>query len=605
MELVINRRSAMRASPYMLVASTFGASPSDPIGTSNTISIQKALTAVNANGGGAVLIDQPGVYLINGSIKADTSTANYTLNSALVIYSNTTLILADGVTIKLANASNCYTLRNSGGGNTVDATKGVTAANVNITVTGGKWDFNSPNQTNDPRGTKYWWGDGFWFDYVTGLNITDVEADDARKYLMWVTNTTRGRFARLYFPSASSDGLHFGGGCSDVVVSDSKANCADNPFPIIAYEGGYRAAIPDVYLDSPRGACSNFVFENLDVTGSTHAPFRLSGGTGDDITNVVVRNCKGITTAPHALEIFDDTSVSPNIAGAVIRGVVYEGNNITVTTGGYQVYANCNGFRSVTISNTTNPGSTQGLLEVGARSTAWETVTVNGCTDEGAYRGTLNFLGTSSGGQLTVNGGNYTIGTDGRVFQSAGAIAQVTLSGVTVRNTSGAHNSDALIRLDAGANCPSITVNGVNLKGVRAILDTNVAAGTVTSINLTGLSLNGYSASGSYIIHNRDTTSQTYVTGHGNAYTDPANWWDNGVVSAPTGAGYCRVNNPSLQFNGPKVMVNRAAGWLYDVFYNTSTAGTASGGSGGGVTWAAQGAGPVYYNGTDFLKYAR
>lgn len=96
-------------------ANDLGASTSDATGNTNTTAIQNALNIANARGGGVVSVEAPGTYLISGVLRDDTSTINYTLDSALVIYSNTTLILGDGVTLKLASGSYCYMLRNAAG----------------------------------------------------------------------------------------------------------------------------------------------------------------------------------------------------------------------------------------------------------------------------------------------------------------------------------------------------------------------------------------------------------------------------------------------------------------------------------------------------------
>lgn len=116
--------------------SSYGASPNT--GTDQTLYIQAALDAANAAGGGRVEFNQAGTYIVTGILTsggASPTAPNTTLNSALVIYSNTEIRCVPGVEIKLGlvkNDSKCYMIRN--------ANPTATDYNENITIDGGFWN---------------------------------------------------------------------------------------------------------------------------------------------------------------------------------------------------------------------------------------------------------------------------------------------------------------------------------------------------------------------------------------------------------------------------------------------------------------------------------
>lgn len=550
----------------------------------NTYAIQAALAACNAAGGGTVVLDRPGVYLVNDIIKADTSTVNYTLNSALVIYSNTTLMLADGVTIKLADASNVYTLRNSGGGNT--ASGGTTTANSNISVVGGKWDFNYANQTNDPRGLMYWKFHGMWFDYVNGLMVDQTEMVGGKKFCIWQTNCTRIRQSRIYIHATNSDGIHTGGGCSDVVIRDCQLTCPDNALPIITNEGGYYTSLSNVYLDAPHGATSRVTFSGNYTPSCPIAPYRLAGSTSDDITDVVIENFSGSTSGTAFIEVIDDTVVTPNITGALVKRLsIRTGTGTVSTTDGNLVRLAAAGVRSVRIDGCTSPGSVQSLLRVTSASTAVDSISINGCVDDLAYRGSLLVEASASVGHLAVSNSTFNLGVDGRAVQADGTITRLSMSGCTVKGPPSGHSSDAVVRLGSGGVITYGSISGCSISNVTNQFDASNTA--LSCINFSGNTLTGRSTAVAYILYNRSTSAIVYIGGDGNQYTDWSNgsggWHNNGVNSFAVSPGYTRIRNLSLYIDGRAVQSaampssNEQRG---DCFFNTG------GTNNGGVTWS-------------------
>jgi polygalacturonase len=79
----------------------------------NTQAIQDVLDNLNKLGGGTLFFDQPGTYTVGPERCNTPGTPNYRVNSSLVVYSNTTIEGVNGVTLRRANKSNCYFLRNN------------------------------------------------------------------------------------------------------------------------------------------------------------------------------------------------------------------------------------------------------------------------------------------------------------------------------------------------------------------------------------------------------------------------------------------------------------------------------------------------------------
>jgi hypothetical protein len=363
--------------------------------TANAIGIQAMLTAANALGGGTVYIDRPGVHQVDGSIKADTSSLHYSLNCALIIYSNTTLMMGDGASIKLADASNCYTIRNARGGHS-------TLRDSNIAIVGGKIDGNdtdaSPGQTGDPRGLNYWKRHTVWIDQCDGFTASGVESISSRKFCWWVTRCTRVVAEYLYIHTTASDGFHIGGGNTGVIVQGCTITAHDNGVPIITNEGGYYTTVGGAlaqYLDAPHGPTSKVVIRDC-VFPYCFEPIRLAGGDGtpgtDNITDVLVENCSGTCATGSWFSTLDDTGVSPNIVGAYISNVVIRNCRFNVTAGNAGIYLNSNGTRDVRIENCYNPADsvTLSVTQVGGNATAFingETVTESVSNATGIYIG--------------------------------------------------------------------------------------------------------------------------------------------------------------------------------------------------------------------------
>ena len=565
----VRSRWTVAAGSQSFVAFNYGATASDTTGSTNARAIQAALTAANSAGGGVVVIDRPGIYLVDASIKADTSTVNYTLNSALVIYSNTTLVLADGVTVKLADASNVYTLRNSGGGNT--AAGGTTTANVNIAVVGGKWDFNYANQTNDPRGNMYWKLHGMWFDYVTGLTMDGVELVGGKKFVVWQTNCTLVRQSRVYVHATNSDGIHTGGGCTDVVIRDSRFICPDNATPVITNEGGYYPAIGggNVYLDAPHGPTSRVSFLNNQYPGCAIAPLRFAGGTTtlgtDNIEDVLVDGCTGDTLSASAVEIIDDPAVSPAISGAITRNLTirncrFVANNTSSSyTGGQFIYVNANGFKDLTVDGCTSPDLGFGLKGLttggGSNATAFvvgELVTESGTGAKGYFRvedstnhvvyvdplpGGTAFTGASTptytgatSGAVRYNSTSTAPTAVGQNFIQLGARTtageKITFTGnVDKKAYTGSiylNSSSVLASLVASGNTTTLSTSGRFLQ-----LEGGGAASTLSSYSITGNTIVGPSADGSSAVVRLGASSvATNGTVSGNTITGVQNLFD-------------------------------------------------------------------------------
>jgi len=206
-------------------AGRFGAAPNDNL--DDDASIQAALSAVQAAGGGTVTVSQPGIYWLN----SPTVAPNTTYNSSLLIGSNTRLVAVEGVIFKLRPEAVCYMIRNSSPTaliTTVDEMVAPTA-NTNISIEGGVWDANAVfvNATDAViasdgvtvtsssfNGYSYTSGDAAYIWWaapaatITGASVSGTTLTSSGNFTGVVTDggTSRYQIARLYSGSGTTLG---------------------------------------------------------------------------------------------------------------------------------------------------------------------------------------------------------------------------------------------------------------------------------------------------------------------------------------------------------------------------------------------------------------
>jgi len=561
------RNLRLRSGAAVFLASVYGATSTDAAGANNARSLQAAFVAASALGGGTVYIDRPGTYLISPTLSKNSAiTDNYRLNASLVIYSNTTLAMADGVVLKAADSTNCYLIRNRYAGDS-------SLRDSNIAIVGGKIDGNGANAVADSRGTGYWWYDMLWFDKVDGLRIEGVEMIGVLKYIAWFTNCTRGTITDCYIHDTSSDGFHIGGGCTDLVFERNRITSHDNNYAIFSNEGGYRSTVVNQYLSAPTGTISRIVLKDSTLTNTDGIDnIRLGGGTGaagtGNITDVLIDNCRGSTTNTSAIKTLDDFYNGLPITGATISALTIRNCRFTVGTGGFVVDLSARETKNVKIIGCQNPDNSQSLLNIGPRCIALANVTVTGNTCEKEYRGMVTLTqgviatldATSAGGNVTAyivdevvteSGSNAT----GRFWKETGGkvylfVASGTFTGTASRTLTGGTSGAIRVGSNYTAQYGPFVTQG-------SIAGNNITLGADGRVYQNGGTVSGgFTISGNTIIGPSSNSSSAVVRVEANAPASTA------TVSGNTIAGvYILIDQSSGNLQTVNLSSNTLTGY--------------------------------------------
>jgi hypothetical protein len=553
----------------------------------NTQAIQDVLDNLNKLGGGTLFFDQPGTYTVGPERCNTPGTPNYRVNSSLVVYSNTTIEGVNGVTLRRANNSNCYFLRNNLAGDSTLRDENIEIRNINFDFnhkdgTGG----NSNAQGPTPRGAGFWWEDGIWFDRVDGLTITDGTYVRAAKYLIWITNCTDGYYARLRMKNTNSDGLHFGAGCWRHRTDNIYANVNDNALPIIVNEGAYRSTVSDQYCQSPTGSSGDFVFTNT-VLDNCFEAFRFAGSTGNTISNVLVDGVTGTSSTATWWSVSDDNADIGNgtlagIIGGTHTGIVIRNARVVCPAGNFTGGISATNCKDITLENI-HTAPDNDLLVVFPAVAGMDFIKIVNCSAARAWRGWVTLNGTID--QVSETGSNVRLGPDGRLVHCAAypvngvpvpcAIGGISVSGGAVTLAPGsAHSSDFIFRTDPGV----VVSRGVSctkdVSGVSGIID--VQHTSEIAFRLAFLWA-GDSGATSHVIYQRNPNSKSYIDATGLVYKDWSKFNDRGLVGDVTGTGYVRVNG-NIRIRGRHVIAGQplpASVIDGDSFYNTDTSGPA------------------------------
>jgi len=339
---------------YSLDVSRYGAVGDGT--TDATLAIQATLDAVNAAGGGEVTITRPGTYIVSKYLTAagTTPTApNSTYNSCLIIYSNTSMRIANGVTIKKAASSNCYTICNSS-----QTISGAAAGNSGITIDGGIWDFNdsaSSSVVNNTARSARWLGHGMFFVGVDRLTVRNCRFLRSYKFSLCVANANDTNISNLTILNAiaGGDGIHFEGPASRTIIENISGKTGDNLIGFTTSEGGY-FGYAGTYTDQTGGTTNSAPGTTLTKTGAFTNAFAGqyvsirtgSGATAGDylISSVTNANSVVLATSPGASATgiaFVVNGWSSNDAGfgafddVAIRGIQNSGGYEPIRFAGY------------------------------------------------------------------------------------------------------------------------------------------------------------------------------------------------------------------------------------------------------------------------------
>lgn len=178
----------------------------------------------------------------------------YLISKTLVIHSNQELRLPRLATIRLADGSNCLMLRNEA----FDAEP--TAADENVAVTGGIWDYNNRGQLPHPWHFPH---DGFpdydglciCLRHVRGLHLTGMTLKDPMTFAVTLDFVSYFSVEDITFDfnyghpwAINMDGVHLDGNCHYGSIRDLRGSCYDDLVALNADEGTH-GPITNVDID--------------------------------------------------------------------------------------------------------------------------------------------------------------------------------------------------------------------------------------------------------------------------------------------------------------------------------------------------------------------
>ena len=414
----------------------------------NRVAIQAALDI-----GVIVTGKREGVYYVNGNGLSGGSEA------CLTFPSNSGMILNPFTTIKQADGTSCYMIRNSD----------YSGGNSDIVIKGGIWDANGDNQTRDDTltGDDYianFMGTAFRFRNVENIKIIDVTIKDSTSFSTQFGACKNLEIKNIKFSQnrirPNMDGVHISAGCEDVTIDGIYGDTGDDSLAIVD-----------------------------DATVTTNGIYGLGVGA---IRRVHVRNIScGINTSAtqteRSLRPFRIICYSQTVEDITIEGVYgsyRNGSDISTFAQGNST----GNIRNLVIRDyfATSPESSQ-LIDV--EDVVVESMSIDGinCTDTGTVNNGI-IVNNSTVGKLIIRDFNFSraSGTTPRpiIVNSSSTINSLI---VAESAFSGGVPTQAVVRVDS-AIVTNLILNSLSYSTMESLVE--VANGGVVSrsviSNITG-----------------------------------------------------------------------------------------------------------------------
>ncbi len=227
-------------------------------------------------------LDECGCVTIEGGI--------YLISKPLIVHSNTALSLAPDAVMMLADGANCAIIEN-------DAIefKG-TRRNSNISIRGGIWNGNNPNQQRRSRESRfrltkyeedYYYGILMRFVGVDNFHISSLTVKDPESYAMLLCASNGFTVENINFDynllRTNMDGIHVQGPSKNGVICNIKGTTNDD---LVALN------CDDVYAcEITRGNIENVLVDGL-FSDNGYTGVRLLS-SGSQMKNISIRNVFG------------------------------------------------------------------------------------------------------------------------------------------------------------------------------------------------------------------------------------------------------------------------------------------------------------------------
>lgn len=289
--------------------------------TDDTAAIQATLNEVAKRTTAYATISKPGTYMVSKVLNQSVSTNNGLYGTALAHPLNVAFYLAPGVTVKLANNSNCSIIRNVSGASGDDG----------IVLIGGTWDGNNANQTQNTGTEPRWAGHGLVYLNCTRPLIADLRLINHYKYALYTVYCLDATIGDVSLDTAS-DGVHCEAmrGHTTIGVIRGKAN--DQALAWLHNAGADAVGIEyygnEVNIPTPF-TMGTMECAGIRVTGGL-TPFRAAGGIDCTFKPFRIGPCSGTVDTGDFAQLSDD---GRSLTGAVFEGAHFESIDAVVPAG--------------------------------------------------------------------------------------------------------------------------------------------------------------------------------------------------------------------------------------------------------------------------------
>ena len=256
----------------------------------------------------------------------------YFVNKTIVIPSNRVILAAKDAHVKKIPEMNTLLVRNEHviDGSHFPIPKGL--EDRNISIIGGVWEDTNENDIGqhglyDSEDSMPGINSCFFFNNLSGLNISNVKFIRAGGFGIQVGNLTDAVIENIEFVKTLADGVHINGNTKNIIVRNIKGTVADDIVAFNMYDWQHSSVC--------FGPIENALCENITLyPEAKYKAIRVLPGiyyyddnntVNCDINDVIIRNVRGVNTFKFYLQ-----TPPYSIGTARERGESGRGNNILI-----------------------------------------------------------------------------------------------------------------------------------------------------------------------------------------------------------------------------------------------------------------------------------
>jgi len=301
-----------------------------------------------------------------------------------------------------------------------------------------------------------WYADLVRLQNITRLRVVNTFGGGCDKYVWHVVGCDQQHWENNGFETGS-DGIHFGGLNTNLVVLNTYGRSMDNLIAVVSDEKWYRAAQTDI-----AGACSNILIDGifLDAGKTCFEPVRGTGTASYPIDGLTVRTLRGTVGSGHGVRLADDTASGYGfLTGAPMRGIVIEDNQLVVPTAYAQTAITGSGVKSVTVRDS-RVSSAQNLAVLVSTPNSYAINAVTATTFRINAASATDLTSVFPVGTTFYVYGNATGGANTSYIVTAVSYSNPNTT-ITVASTNAATASGEVLLSSSPVTLDSLTIDGL------------------------------------------------------------------------------------------------------------------------------------------------